>query len=176
MQVVIAYGTIEGQTRRIARAMSATVQRAGSMVTVYDMDDLDDIDLAAANRVIIAAPVHAGEYPDEITDWVAAHAGKLNAMPSAFVSVSLSAASAIPDEQEAVEKITADFLAKSGWHPGLVHHAAGALRYTEYDFFKRMLMRYIARKEGGDVDTSRDHEYTDWQKLSDFVTEFMKTG
>jgi menaquinone-dependent protoporphyrinogen oxidase len=53
-----------------------------------------------------------------------------------------------------------------------VHHAAGALKYLEYDFFKRALMRQIARKEGASVDTSRDHEFTDWEALDAFVQEF----
>ena len=31
-----------------------------------------------------------------------------------------------------------------------------------------MLMRRIARKKGGATDTSGDHEYTDWQQVSQF--------
>lgn len=176
MKVVIAYGTIEGQTRKIARAISETVQRAGMLAAVYDMDDLDDIHLGNSDRVIVAAPIHAGEFPDEIVDWVKTNAAALDATRTAFVSVSLSAASTFPEEHAALQKITDNFLATTGWHPDVVHHAAGALRYTEYDFLKRLLMRYIARKEGGDVDTSRDHEYTDWRKLSDFVADFVKSG
>ncbi len=65
------------------------------------------------------------------------------------------------------------FFAETGWHPAAVHHAAGALRYTKYDFLKRLLMRHIAAKEGGDVDTSEDHEYTDWEALAAFVQDVL---
>jgi menaquinone-dependent protoporphyrinogen oxidase len=33
-------------------------------------------------------------------------------------------------------------------------------------------MRRISRKEGGDTDTSRDYEYTDWAAVDRFAAEF----
>ena len=42
---------------------------------------------------------------------------------------------------------------------------AGALPYTRYGWIKRMMMRRIVAKAGGDTDTSRDYEYTDWNDL-----------
>lgn len=174
MRLLIAYGTIEGQTRKIARAISATAQEAGWRTDVFDMDDLADADPAATDRIVVAAPVHAGEYPDEIGEWLKANAAKLNATPSAFVSVSLSAASSFEEEHKAIEKVAADFCAGCGWTPRAVHHAAGALRYTEYDFLKRLLMRYIAKKEGASTDVSKDQEFTDWPALARFVGDFLK--
>lgn len=173
MHVLVIYGTVEGQTRKIARAIAAEVQDAGGRVTVFDGEDLDEADAGSADRIIVAAPVHAGEYPEEVTAWLKANAATLNAKPTAFVSVSLSAASNIPEEHEAVDRIARNFLAATGWHPRSVHQAAGALRYTEYDFLKKLLMRYIAKKEGASADTSRDHEYTDWDKLRAFVRDFL---
>ena len=57
--------------------------------------------------------------------------------------------------------------------PLAIHHAAGALRFTEYDFFKRWIMRSIAEKEGHTVDTGKDIEYTDLAALKDFVEDFL---
>jgi menaquinone-dependent protoporphyrinogen oxidase len=34
-------------------------------------------------------------------------------------------------------------------------------------------MRMIAKKEGGDTDVSKDHEYTDWGAVKDFVLAFV---
>ena len=34
-------------------------------------------------------------------------------------------------------------------------------------------MRLIAKHQGGDADTSRDREYTDWDDLTRFVDEFL---
>ena len=50
---------------------------------------------------------------------------------------------------------------------------AGALVYTRYGWLKRRIMRRIAEADGRDVDTSRDHEYTDWQAVREFTTDFL---
>src|SRR5262249_4218420 len=55
--------------------------------------------------------------------------------------------------------------------PKVVGMFAGALMYTRYGWIKRHIMRSIEAKEGRDVDTSRDYEYTDW----DAVDEFART-
>jgi len=34
-------------------------------------------------------------------------------------------------------------------------------------------MKRIARKSGGDTDTSRDYEYTDWAAVDDFAQRFV---
>ena len=53
------------------------------------------------------------------------------------------------------------------------HNAAGALKYVEYDYFKRWMMKRIAEEEDGPTDTSRDHELTDWPALDEFVDAFV---
>jgi menaquinone-dependent protoporphyrinogen IX oxidase len=35
------------------------------------------------------------------------------------------------------------------------------------------MMRQIAKATGADTDTSRDHEYTDWVGLDQFVEQFV---
>jgi menaquinone-dependent protoporphyrinogen oxidase len=49
---------------------------------------------------------------------------------------------------------------------------AGALPYSKYNFFIRFIMRRIAAQAGGDVDTSRDYEYTDWGAVDRFASQF----
>jgi menaquinone-dependent protoporphyrinogen oxidase len=48
---------------------------------------------------------------------------------------------------------------------------AGALAYSKYNFFIKLVMKAIARKAGGPTDTSRDYEFTDWPALDRFVLE-----
>ena len=52
---------------------------------------------------------------------------------------------------------------------------AGALLYTKYDFLKRFIMVQIVKGEGGDLDTSRDYEYTDWDDLKSVIEAFVAT-
>lgn len=172
-RLLVVFGSVEGQTRKIARAVSACAQAEGWRADVFDMADLADADPAAADAVLVAVPVHAGRFPEPVAEWVKLHAARLGAMPGAFVSVSLSAASSFPEEKAAIEKIAADFLNGCGWQPRALHHAAGALRYTSYDFLKRLLMRYIAAREGASTDTGKDQEFTDWPALERFVADFL---
>ncbi len=48
---------------------------------------------------------------------------------------------------------------------------AGALRYSEYGWMMKRVMKSIARREGNDTDTSRDHEYTDWPAVDRFAND-----
>ena len=52
-----------------------------------------------------------------------------------------------------------------------MHPVAGALLYRQYGAIVRLVMRFIAKVAGATTDTSRDHEYTDWQMLDRFVDE-----
>jgi menaquinone-dependent protoporphyrinogen oxidase len=48
-----------------------------------------------------------------------------------------------------------------------------ARRYREYNFLKRRMMKKIAKQGGKDTDTSRNHEYTDWNAVNQFVSGFL---
>jgi menaquinone-dependent protoporphyrinogen oxidase len=72
-----------------------------------------------------------------------------------------------------LDRLQADFLERTGWRPTLTKHVAGALRYRDYNWFKRLAMRRIVRKAGGDIDTSRNYEYTDWNDLDAFVGDLV---
>ena len=95
-------------------------------------------------------------------------------MPAAFLSVSLSAARRDEPARREVRKAIARFVEQTDWTPGSVLPVAGALRYTRYGFFTRLLMLFISKMVGGDTDTSRDYEYTDWNALTEFAQRFAR--
>lgn len=173
MHVIVIYGTVESHTRKIARNVSATIQSLGHQVTVFDAGDLGDADLDLADAVIVCAPVHMGQFPSAIAHWLTTHDTALADLPGAFISVSLASASPFPEEHAEIQKITQTFFDQTGWHPAMVHQAAGALRYPRYDFLKRLLMKHIAYREGGPTDVTKDHEFTNWNALAAFVTGFV---
>ncbi|MBK8498636.1 MAG: hypothetical protein IPL52_07420 [Flavobacteriales bacterium] len=57
--------------------------------------------------------------------------------------------------------------------PRRIELVTGALKYLQNDFFKRFIMRMIAKKEGRETDASRDYEYTDWAALREFCDGFV---
>jgi menaquinone-dependent protoporphyrinogen oxidase len=97
---------------------------------------------------------------------------KLNAMPTAFISVCLGVLQHEPKVDRELQTIVAAFLRSTSWQPLETKVVAGALKYTRYNFVERWLMKRIVRKAGGDTDTSRDYEYTDWADLQLFADRF----
>ena len=92
--------------------------------------------------------------------------------PTAFVPVCLGILQRDPAVQNEVRRIVDRFLLGSDWRPSETLTVAGALPYTRYNWLKRWVMRRIVAKAGGDTDTSRDYEYTDWEVLRVFCEKF----
>lgn len=174
MTVLVLYASVEGHTRKIAEHVAARIEERGHIVVRGDVRDPGFAVPGTFEAIVLCAPIHIGRYPEAfvrfVTDWKTA----IEAVPNALISVSLAIHSDNAEERAEAEAYPAHLEHKSGYHPGSVHHAAGALKYLEYDFFKRALMRRIAGKEGGPVDTSRDYELTDWAALDQFVDGFTR--
>jgi menaquinone-dependent protoporphyrinogen oxidase len=172
--VLIVYGTTEGQTAKVAQHIGDVGRRLGHDVDVLHAPEVTED--AVANRydaVIVGASVHEGRYQRAVRNFVERNKELLASRPSAFFSVSLAAASRNPAERAHVERIAADFETRTNWRPSHTVSFAGALRYTQYSWLKRMLMKQISGKEGGDTDTSRDFEYTDWDEVTRFAEGFL---
>jgi menaquinone-dependent protoporphyrinogen oxidase len=171
MKLLIIYGTTEGQTRKIARFMKAVLLDAGHKVTIADASDEppvpDDYD-----AILIGGSIHIHRYQSAVTHYIIRNATALNKMPGAFFSVCLAVASDLEEEHREAQKIADSFLEQTGWEPLMTTQIAGALKYTQYDFFKRFIMKMIAKREGRTTDTSQDYEYTDWDAVKKFVNEF----
>jgi len=180
--VAILYATREGQTRRIAEHVGATLRTRGFTVDVLDVgrNVSADFDLTRYAAAIVAASVHIGKHEREMVEFVKSHRAALERVPSAFLSVSLSEAGAedagaTAERREraaaSVKTVVDGFLRQTGWSPTHVHPVAGALLYRQYGTIVRLVMRFIAKQAGATTDTSRDHEYTDWEALDRFADE-----
>lgn len=176
MIILVGYATVEGQTRKIAEAVAAAVEAAGDRALLFDIASGAEYAIAHPEAAILCAPVHAARYPAAFASFVRQEASWLNSVPSAFVSVSLLIRSEFEEEREEAMHFPDALISDSGWRPTMMHHAAGALRYTEYDFFKRWIIRRMAELENAPTDVSRDHEFTDWKALSGFVEDFLDTA
>lgn len=175
MKVLLVYGTTEGQTRKIARFVADLLAQQGHQTLVVDaIDATAAADPRGFDSVIIAASLHAGRYQSAVVHFVRQHLAAIDTRPNAFLSVSLAAVSDDEDDTLGLERCVLDFSQQTGWTPQLIHHVAGAFRYTAYDFLKRWAMKYIAHRKGGPTDTSRDHELTDWADLAQFVGNFSR--
>ncbi|MEM9191436.1 MAG: flavodoxin domain-containing protein [Myxococcota bacterium] len=181
MKVLIAYATQEGHTQRVAEAVAEAVERRGFSSVVLDTRVFDEVDLRAFGAAILTAPVHRGRHEESMVRFVQAHRTGLSSLPTAFLSVSMSARGAQDEDdtpkrrQEAADRVheqMESFFDEVDWHPDREEAVAGALAYREYGLVVRWVMKRIAKRTGADVDTSRDYIYTDWDALTHFAEEF----
>ena len=167
-QVLVLYASTHGHTARIASRIAETLERAGvpaDLRRVGAKTDLVPSDFAA---VVAGASIHAGHHQRELADWVRRHATSLGAMPSAFFSVSLSAADDTDEARATARAYVDEFVEETGWIPARTVSFAGALQYREYDFFTRLLIKMMMRRGGHPTDASQDYDYTDWDAVERF--------
>lgn len=170
-RILVVYGTTDGHTGKVAQVCAERLRFSGDTADVVNASE-NDPDPASYDAVIVAASVHASGYQREIVSWVRRHHAVLNGRPAVFLSVCLGVLQHDPAVDRELSRIVTAFFESTSWRPLETRMIAGALKYTQYNVLKRFVMRRIARKAGGDTDTSRDYEYTDWNDLRGFVDRF----
>lgn len=175
MKLLIVYATSEGHTASIANFMADIAETKGLEVKLLDSatltKPLPDKDWDAA---IVGGSVHQSTHQMSLRAFVQNNLKLLTQLPSAFFSVSLSAA--VKDDmhqEEALSYVTA-FLADVAWQPLETACFAGAIKHGEYDYFKEMVLRLLSRQLGGDTVKASDVSYTDWQGVKTFTEGFLQ--
>jgi menaquinone-dependent protoporphyrinogen oxidase len=172
-RVLVVYGSTDGQTRRIAERMAAVLVSQGQEVQTVDSAAAPaDIAPGDFDAALVLGSVRMGKHQQALADFVRKFRLELDAIPNAFISVSLSAARNKPSAQREVAKTFQHFVTRTGWRPNARLAIAGALPYSRYTLRIRLVMKLISWMTGGDTDTSRDYEYTDWELVEDFARRF----
>jgi menaquinone-dependent protoporphyrinogen oxidase len=170
-RVLVLYGTSEGHTATVAKAIGDRLKSRGLLADVVDASTVDPAP-DPYDGVIVAASVHIGSYQKAVRRWVRAHAAALGGRSNAFVSCCLGVLQHDAKVDADLAAIVERFAAETGWRPSVVRMFPGALLYTKYGVVTRWVMKRIAAKAGGDTDTSRDYDYTDWKQVDAFADEF----
>jgi menaquinone-dependent protoporphyrinogen oxidase len=175
-RVLIVYASRNGQTGKVARCIAATIREQGHVPEIIDAARLpEDLDLRQFAAVIVGSPVIGGGYMRPVIRFVRTHRALLARLPSAFFSVGLAVLSRTSDGRAQTLRLVEKLLARTGWRPEHVELIAGALPYTRYGPLVRWAMRRIVAKAGGDIDVTRDYEYTDWSAVDRFAAHFVTT-
>ncbi len=172
--LLVAYATTEGQTRKVAEFIAERLRIRGHRVDLVDVSSADALAVTAAYQAaFVGGSVHQHRHQSALMHFVKSNRAWLAAMPVALFSVSLAAAGDDTESRLEAQRAADDFIDESGLKPRLTRCVAGALKYTQYDYFKRFIMRAISRRTGRSTDTSHDTEYTDWDAVEAFVDEFL---
>jgi menaquinone-dependent protoporphyrinogen oxidase len=169
--VLIAYASTHGHTAKIADRIAAGIRDADATPALVDIRAGGDPDPAAYDLVIAGASIHASHHQHQMVEWARKHAAALNRVPSAFFSVSLTAADDTGESAVATRNYIDNFVEDTGWTPRTAESFAGALQYREYDFATRLLMRLIMAHKHQSTDISQDIDYTDWDGVGSFAND-----
>jgi len=170
MRMLVAYGSDQGQTRKIAERISDVLTADGHTV---DLVNTRTIPVAASiahyNAIIVGASVHASKFQGYVIDFVSTHRHQLQRLPSALFSVSLWAAHPDARERARLDPIIENFLDEMDWRPDKIASFAGAIPRTRGGswLMRRVFWRGL-RSDGVATDTAA-HEYTNWTNVERFA-------
>ena len=172
MEFLVIYASEGGHTHRIADFIVERIQAKGATTRLVEASArIPNLKLSDYAGVVVAGPVYQQRHPEDLIAFVKAHAAEAAAVPSAFVSVSLSAA--FPDGDADTREYVERFQRATGWQPTVSHRAAGALRFDKYDFLQEQIIRHVVLKDRAPEVLDSDQEFTDWAALGAFIDDFV---
>ncbi|WP_108648901.1 menaquinone-dependent protoporphyrinogen IX dehydrogenase [Dongshaea marina] len=170
-KVALLYSSHNGQTLKIAQAIQKQIN--GGCCELFDLHQKPQLSLEHYNMVIIGAAIRYGHFDASLYRFIKDNQQHLSTMPSAFFGVNLTARKPGKDIPEGNAYIQT-FLKKSSWQPKLVDVFAGALNYSQYNWWQTLLIQMIMKMTGGSTDSSRDIEFTNWQRVQSFAANCLQ--
>ena len=121
-----------------------------------------------------------GAQSNELKKFVQSNKGLLDERPTAFFSVSLSAAGTDQERAEAAQ-IMAQFIEETGLQPASSATIAGAIEFKEYNPLLRLMFRALMNfRHRDDIEKNKqaterpgEVEFTDWQQVAEFMSNFL---
>lgn len=171
MNVLIIYGSIEGQSAKIAKFAESELAKAGHTVSTVNALGTDAISFDSVDKVILSASVHERKHPKLFEALLIAEKSQLEARETMLISVSLSAA--FPEGLEEAGEYVTELKMRTGFQPDVELLAAGAIRTGHYDYFSTQVLRHVVMRDRDYDPSVEEHEFTDWAALSKGIQAFM---
>lgn len=170
MKTLILYSSHDGQTKKISEFLTALLDGEVVVDTLREDYVIDDFE-----RVIIGASIRYGHFSKTLDRFVIKNRLHLEQKSTAFFGVNLTARKEGKDNPE-TNVYVRKFLQRTKWQPNLAAVFAGALFYPRYKWFDRVMIQFIMKITGGETDTTKEIEYTDWEKVKQFAERINALG
>ncbi len=175
-KLLLIYASYDGHSGKISRHVSQHLQSLAQVqVDVAELKDgSEEFRLENYDSVFICAPIRYGFHLSPAAVFAKRQHQRLNTMHSIFCSVCLTARKGEKGKKTSQKYIT-KFLDKANWRATSALSVAGALYYSKYTWYDKMMIRFIMWLTKGDTDTSQDYCYTDWKQLESFAQSWQDT-
>ncbi|NIY84584.1 menaquinone-dependent protoporphyrinogen IX dehydrogenase [Vibrio hepatarius] len=173
-KALFLYSSREGQTKKILNYIEEELNDFAC--ELVDLHTIDSIDISAYDRVLIGASIRYGHLNKKLYQFIEKNQQQLESHSKvAFFCVNLTARKEDQGKDTPEGSVYIQtFLKKSPWQPRLIGVFAGALYYPRYGFFDKMMIKLIMTLTGGETDTTKEVEYTNWKKVSLFAKKFAE--
>lgn len=166
--ILIAYSTVDGHTRKISERIRDRLVATGNTLTLHEIRDDAEVDLAAHDCIVIGASIRYGKHRPNVYALIDRQRESLEHKPSAFFTVNVVARKPNKDSPD-TNPYVKTFLEQSRWKPALLGVFAGKIDYARYRMHDRLMIRFIMWVTKGPTDPSTCIEFTDWAAVDRFA-------
>ncbi|UJF19313.1 menaquinone-dependent protoporphyrinogen IX dehydrogenase [Vibrio sp. SS-MA-C1-2] len=166
-KALLLYSSTDGQTIKIINHMKATLSTTFEC-EVIDLHTATNLDFSLYSRVIVGGSIRYGHLNKKLYQFIEQYQQILTEKEAGFFCVNLTARKKGKNKPE-TNAYMQKFLQKSPWTPKYQSVIAGALFYPRYSWFDRFMIRLIMKITGGETDTTKEVEYTDWNEVTRFA-------
>ena len=171
MNYLIAYGSTEGQTKKISEYLEGVLAGDGHYAEVWDTARrMQGVDISSFDAVILAGSVHQKLHQETFANFIVAHRDQLRGLPTFLISVSL--AIAFENGEDEATQYVQSLTHYTEFEPDKIMLVGGALKFAEYSFYMNQIVEHVVL-EGRDPITD-DTEFTEWEALTQELQEFAQ--
>lgn len=171
-KIGILYSTVDGQTLKICNYIHDLLDPKIISANLYSIDNfkakITDFDI-----LIIGASIRYGKHNEKISEFILNNRKDLEKIRTAFFSVNLVARKD-DKNQPSTNPYLIKFIDQIKWEPDVLDVFAGKLDYKSYPFFDRIMIKLIMKMTKGPTRTDQPIEYTDWKRVSTFVSTILE--
>lgn len=165
-KILIIYSTTDGQTKTICNRIKK-VSRKNEYIKVISLNKVSDENLNLYKEIIVGASIRYGRHNSKVYSFIKSNKDILKSKKFAFFSVNVVARK--PEKNSTkTNPYMQNFLKKTALIPDTLEVFAGKVDYPNYNFFNKLVIRFIMYLTKGPTDTSKSYEFTDWKKVEEF--------
>ncbi len=174
MKTAVLYETWKGHTERIAGKIGDTLRENGHEVDVLRIRNLrgGSIERLSYDAYAVGAPVRIGRIHGKVRSFLQKNRDFPAEKKTALFVVCLAENPRNPQGREEIKKYLQSMRDELGRSADLETAFGGNLAFTKYNPLMKLMMKKIVETNEGSVDTSKDHDYTNWADVHSFAEEF----
>ena len=169
MKSAIIYSSIDGQTKKICEVIKENLTN-NSEHELISIENSSKLNIENYDCIIIGASIRYGKHNSKVLSFVKKNINLIKKQKTVFFSVNVVARKKgkdTPDTNPYVQK----FIKKTKWRPNKIGVFAGKVDYPKYNFFNKIIIRFIMYLTKGPTDISQTYEFTNWESVRNFAQE-----